>query len=72
MMLCLLHGDVAGAWQLNPVLLVLLPYLLLWFLGGIRPSLTDRYGLLRWVMDNRVIALVALVFLVWGVVRNVL
>lgn len=69
--LALLRLDVAGAWQANPVLLALLP--LLAALLGYRAVVYVRRGhapTARW--ETLVWSGMAVVLLIWGIVRNIL
>lgn len=68
--LALLRLDVAAAWQANPVLLALLP--LLGGLLGYRAVVYVRRGHVptqRW--ETLVWSGVAVVLLIWGIVRNI-
>lgn len=69
--LALLRQDVAGAWQANAVLLLLLP--LLGVLLGYRAVVYVRRGSVptaRW--ETLVWSGMAVVLLLWGIVRNMM
>ena len=65
----MLHGNVVEAWHYNPALWLALPYFGVWAVGSMMPGL-EEHKLVRWVRQDRVLAVVAVALLLWGVVRN--
>lgn len=71
MCLALLRLDIAGAWQANPVLLLLLP--LLGGLLGYRGVVYVRRGSCHTAAwENMLLYTMIVVLLIWGIVRNVI
>ncbi|MBD5210308.1 MAG: DUF2752 domain-containing protein [Bacteroidales bacterium] len=67
----LLHGDLRGAWQFNPFLIVGLPYLLVAVWGSLR-FMPGREHVRRFASRSIVVYGYILLYIVWGIVRNVL
>ena len=67
----LLHGDLRGAWQFNPFLIVGLPYLLVAVWGSLR-FMSGREYARRFASRSIVVYGYILLYIVWGIVRNVL
>ena len=65
----MLHGNVVEAWHYNPALWLALPYFGVWAVGSMMPGL-EEHKIVRWVRQDRVLAVVAVALLLWGVVRN--
>ena len=65
----MLHGRLAEAWGYNPALWVAMPYVALWGAGTLNPAL-EKYRMVRLARQDRVLAVVAVMLLLWGVVRN--
>ena len=65
----MLHGHIGEAWRYNPALWLAMPYLVAWAAGALMPSL-ERYRIVRWARQDRVLAVVTALLLLWGVVRN--
>ena len=70
MCLCLLRLDIAGAWEANPVLLVLLPFgLLLALRLAVRYVKSGSRRLTK--AENVGVCAACVVLLIFGVVRNI-
>jgi len=65
----MLHGHIGEAWRYNPALWLSMPYMATWVAGALIPGL-ERCRIVRWVRQDRVLAVVAVLLLLWGVVRN--
>lgn len=65
----MLHGNVVEAWHYNPALWLALPYFGVWAVGSMMPGL-EEHKIVRWARQDRVLAVVAVALLLWGVVRN--
>ncbi|MBO5698794.1 MAG: DUF2752 domain-containing protein [Bacteroidaceae bacterium] len=67
----LLNGDVVAAWNYNPLLWFLLPYLAFLASGNVSPRIaTSR--LYRYLTLPCVVIVVLTILLLWGIVRNML
>jgi Zn-dependent protease len=66
----LLHGDIAGAWRFNPLLVALAPVLGLW---AVAYGLNQPTGeaLLRFVRKPAVAWGIVTVVLLFGILRNI-
>ena len=71
MFIALLHGNVTGAFWLNPVLFCLLPYFLLLMIGAFSQK-ARTWKVVRICYSNKTIFAVMVIFAVWGVVRNII
>lgn len=66
----LLNGDIAGAWELNAVMVCLLPLIVLLVVAELLRSLHPR---LYAVLNSRELCLAAAVaFIAWCILRNIL
>lgn len=69
----LLHGRVAEAWHLNPMLLLAIPFILLLLFTGIFRSHNRVMDLVYNKLNNRVsLIIIAFILLGWGILRNFL
>ena len=69
MLHALLHGDWAGAWHANPLLLSMVPYiLLLGFVSLFRPRYRRLYSLLN---SPAAIAVIFTLMTLWFIGRNI-
>lgn len=68
----LFHLNIGAAWELNPALFFVLPYLLILVLGQVFPRLRKRNPLVRLCYDDWTIVAVLILLLLWGIARNVL
>lgn len=69
----LLHGRIAKAWHLNPMLLLAIPFILLLLLTGIFRSHSRVMDLIYNKLNNRIsLIVIAVILLGWGILRNFL
>ena len=69
----LLHGRIAEAWHLNPMLLLAIPFILLLLLTGIFRSHNRVMDLIYNNLNNRIsLIVIAVILLGWGILRNFL
>lgn len=69
----LLHGRIAEAWHLNPMLLLAIPFILLLLLTGIFRSHNRVMDLIYNKLNNRIsLIVIAVILLGWGILRNIL
>lgn len=69
----LLHGRIAEAWHLNPMLLLAIPFILLLLLTGIFRSHNRVMDLIYNNLNNRIsLIVIAVILLGWGILRNIL
>lgn len=65
----MMHGNIIDAWRYNPALWLALPYFGVWAAGVVMPS-WEEYQIVRWARQDRVLVVVVVALLLWGVVRN--
>lgn len=69
----LLHGRIAEAWHLNPMLLLTIPFILLLLFTGILRSHNRVLDLIYNKLNNRIsLIIIAFILLGWGILRNFL
>ena len=66
----LLHGHLASAWQINPLLVVLLPYLLLGFFLEYGPIWSRKEPLRRALYGLPAIRIISMVIIAFWIGRN--
>ncbi|MPN48549.1 hypothetical protein SDC9_196159 [bioreactor metagenome] len=62
-------GDLAGAWMMNPLLVLSVPYLVGVWIAAVQRSATGRPR--RWVAPGWLVLSVAIALTLFGVLRNV-
>ena len=70
MALCLLHGDIKGAWRANPVVLCLLP-ILLFLLLRVSVRYVMGQGKQLTPSENRLVIFLVVLLVGFGILRNI-
>ena len=63
------HGNVREAWMYNPAMWVSLPYFITLGLSALFPQ-ARRFKIVRWARKDSTLAIVALLLVAWGIMRN--
>ena len=67
----LFEGRIHDAFMLNPVVWILMPYLIAWTVCGFsKKARATEAG--KAIISDRAIAIVGVMLLAWGIVRNII
>lgn len=66
---CLVHGDLKGAFKLNQLLIIFLPFIFYWYICNI----LECFNLHPWrfKLNRKIIFIIILVIILYGILRNI-